>query len=97
MSDLLNYLQSLSSSNSAVSIEQIEQLIKKMPENITTAELHDLINFVSEQLGILEAEWAFSPLTSPNTIAKTKAEAWDKLWKVCSSILFEQVPDAREL
>lgn len=97
MRELLSDLRSLASPKSGVTFEHFEQLRHEASERtMTPAQLHELINFVSDQVGMWQAKWFFSLSNSPNTAAKTESEQWEQLWRVCSNILSEQVPDLGE-
>ena len=96
MSDLLSYLQTVTNDNSAITIEHIKHLLKKISGKITINELNELIKISSNQVGIWEAAWLFSPANSPNTDAKQKSQQWRKQWETWFGMLLEQVPDARE-
>jgi len=95
MTDLLQYLQSQTSS-SGVPIEEVSRLLDGMPDNISAKELNELVKFASNQVGIWEAEWLFSPSESPNLTAKKESEQWSKLWETWFETLSELIPDMRE-
>jgi len=95
MTDLLQYLQSQTNS-SGVPIEEVSRLLDGMPDNISAKELNELVKFASNQVGIWEAEWLFSPSESPNLTAKKESDQWSKLWETWFETLAEIVPDMKE-
>lgn len=96
MSDLSQYLQAQTSSGTGVTIETIERLLKKLPDTMPVAELNELVKFASNQVGIWEAEWMFSPDESPQLTAKAESEKWSKLWTAWLESLCALVPDVKE-
>lgn len=96
MNDLLQYIQSQNSSGTGVTIANIEPLLKVMPDKITVAELNELVKFASNQVGIWEAEWMFSPSISPQLTAKTEADQWGRLWESWLESLSKLIPDVKE-
>jgi hypothetical protein len=78
MKELLSHLKSLAIKESCVTFEHFEQLRNETPEKtMTPAQLHEFINFVSDQVGIWQTKWFFSSSNSPNTAAKIESEQWE--------------------
>jgi hypothetical protein len=96
MSDLSQYLQSQTVSGTNVTIETIERMLKEMPDKISVAELNELVKFASNQAGIWEAKWMFSPYKSPQLSARAESEKWCKLWETWLESLSELIPDVKE-
>ena len=89
MKEILSHLQALATGKSAVPFEHFDRLRKRTSETtMTPSELNELVNFASDQVGMWQAEWFFSPANLPNTSAKAESEQWEKLWEV--SFLFQE-------
>jgi hypothetical protein len=77
-----------------VTIEKFRAFLKDTPENkMSIVQLNQIVNFASEQVGIWEAAYSFSPAHSPNIGAKNESEQWEDLWKAWSALLVEHAPD----
>ncbi|MBK5275339.1 MAG: hypothetical protein JJE30_09850 [Desulfuromonadales bacterium] len=96
MSDLLQYLQSQKTSSVGVPIKDVSCLLDGRPDNISVTELNELVKFASNQVGIWESEWMFSPSESPHLTAKEESEHWSKLWETWFETLSELIPDMKE-
>jgi hypothetical protein len=94
--DLATRLESLSNETRGVTVDRFHALLKTMPEKMSPAELNQIINFASDQVGIWEAEYSFSPITSPHITAKAESELWAELWEAWSDMLLNLVPDVAD-
>lgn len=96
--DFLTRLESLANGRTRVPYREFESLLKELGNaSIPVSHLHQVLNFTSDQLGLWEAQWLFSPAHSPNTLAKTEVEGWRILWQALFDSLAEKVPDTRAL
>jgi hypothetical protein len=95
-SDLTARLESLSDGTKGVTVDSLQSLLKTMPQNMSATELNQIMNFASDQVGIWEAEYSFSSVTSPRIDAKAESELWAELWAAWSDMLLELVPDIAE-
>jgi hypothetical protein len=96
--DFLTRLESLANGRTRVPYREFESLFKELGNaSIPVSHLHQVLNFTSDQLGLWEAQWLFSPAHSPNTLAKTEVERWRILWQALFDSLAEKVPDTRAL
>jgi hypothetical protein len=80
-----------------VSYLVFERLLREGNASIPVSQLHQVLNFACDQMGVWEVEWFFSPAHSPNTIAKTEMEGWRILWQRIFNTLVENVPATRDL
>jgi len=96
--DFLARLESLTNRHTGVPYRDFASLLKELGNSsMPVSDLHQVLNFTSDQLGLWEAQWLFSPAHSPNTLAKTEAEGWRILWQALFDSLAEKVPDTRAL
>jgi hypothetical protein len=63
---------------------------------MSVAQLDQIVNFASDQVGIWKAEYSFSPAYSPNAAAKAESERWEQLWGAWLDMLLGAVPDVAE-
>jgi len=94
--DLVSRLEALSTGGAGVTVDSFEVLLKNMPEKMSVSQLNQIINFASEQVGIWEAEYSFSPAYSPNAAAKAESERWEHLWGAWSEMFLKLTPDLTE-
>jgi hypothetical protein len=89
-----NRLEALTTQTAGVTIEEFSAFLKNTPERkMAIKHLNQIVNFASEQVGVWEAAYSFSPADSPDVGAKNESEQWEELWKTWSALLLEQVPD----
>ncbi len=92
--DMLSRLESLSKGELGVPHEDFERMLREFG-NITISEWHKVVKFTSDQLGLWEAEWLFSPIHSPNTFAEEEVTGWQMISQVCINALVERVPEIK--
>lgn len=95
--DLAGGLEALSTGAAGVTVQSFEGLLKSMPEEMSVAQLNQILNFASDQVGIWKAEYLFSPAYSPDAAAKAESERWEQLRGALLDSLLELVPDVEEL
>ena len=91
--DLASRLDTLSAKTGAVTVERFRVFLKDMPEKMSIVQLNQILNFASEQVGVWEAAFSFSPAHSPNLNAKAESEQWEQLWNAWSNMLLELAPE----
>jgi hypothetical protein len=74
--------------------QDFERVLKEFVD-VTVSELHKVVKFTSDQLGSWEAEWLFSSLDSPNTVAEAEVTGWLMVSRACTNALVERVPQLR--
>ena len=80
------------------SYSDFERVLKEnKQENIPIKQLQELMVLISNQMGYWESEWFFSPQHTPNEIAKSEIEGWEKIWETCFTKIVESVPNISEL
>jgi len=90
--DLASRLEALSSQMAGVTIERFKVFLKDVPEKMSVVELKQILDLASEQVGIWEAAYSFSPAHSPNVDARSESEQWEQLWNTWSTLLIERAP-----
>ena len=92
--EFLASMERLTTEAAAISHTEIATALESVPENdFTVAEWYKLTDFALDQIGKWQVKWLFSPAQTPDTVAQTEAEAWERLWDVFSKALVEQVPE----
>jgi len=94
--DLAGRLEALSVGATGVTVHSFEGLFKNMPEEMSVAQLNQIINFASDQVGIWEAAYSFSSAYSPNAAAKAESERWEQLWGAWLDMFLKLIPDVAE-
>jgi len=95
--DITARMRSLANGNKGVSYRDLEQVLREREDiNITISELRQIVTFATNQFGFWMAEWLFSPVQRPNTIAKGEIDGWRLLLRVCTDELVKKVPEVRE-
>jgi len=96
--DLLALLELHFKDNSCVKHEDFEHVPKELAKefgNATVSEWHKVVKFISDQLGLWGAEWLFSSVNSPNTVAEAEFRGWVIVSRACRNALVERVPGLR--
>ena len=92
--DFADRLAALTSQNVGVTIEKFRTFLEgTAKDTMSIAQLNEIVNFASKQVGVWEAAYSFSPAHSPNIGAKNESEQWGELWIAWSALLLEKVPD----
>ena len=88
-------IQAFVSKSVAVKLEDFEARLKTLTQaEFSPGELHELLNFASEQAGWWTADWLFSEQADPDLGARHQSEAWEKLWAGWHGVLAQTVPEA---
>ena len=92
--DFADRMAALTNQTVGVTIEKFRTFLEgTAKDTMSIAQLNEIVNFASKQVGLWEAAYSFSPAHSPNIGAKNESEQWDELWKAWSALLLEKVPD----
>ena len=96
--DILESIDALLRENAYVSCVNFERVFKEdTEENIPLKQMDEILKFISDQNGLWQAEWFFSPEQSPDVNAKQEMDDWDIMWQGCSNAFAEFLPDGIEI
>jgi hypothetical protein len=95
--DITARMRSLANGKKGVSHRDFERVLREREDiDITIKELRQLVSFATDQFGFWMAEWLFSPIQSPNMIAKAEVDGWRPLLRVCTDQLVMKIPEVKE-
>jgi hypothetical protein len=81
----------------AIAHDRFNSSFQELSDHVfTVAEWKKLVDFATDQFSRWQAEWLFSPASSPNCEAAVEAEAWRQKWIVFSKALSDQIPEIAE-
>jgi len=88
-------LEAIMRNRKTVALGEFRAAFEKLSEDtLTPNDLHQLVNFATDQYALHQADWLFSSASAPDEEAAAKMEAWDQIWHTLSTELVKQVPAA---
>ena len=90
-----NLIKTLATKEEYVNYEDFDSNLKALEQQeFSVNELHELLNYSSNQYGYWMSKWYFSPQLNPDNDAKLQTEGWEKLSRAFLSVLIENMPNA---
>ena len=84
-------LKALTTHGTGGSFDKFSIFLKvNLVNDVSFMQMDQIVNFASEQHGIWQTAYAFSPAHSPDVSAKNESKYWEELQKIWSALLVEQ-------
>jgi hypothetical protein len=93
---LLESLRHFSTSKAVISYREFQRLLAQENREMALRDWHEVVTFASEQFSQWQAQWLFSPSTSPDTQAFEELEGWRQMYDGCLEPLIKHAPNVRE-
>jgi hypothetical protein len=88
----LQGLDALSQGKMLVRCDHFQQSVENQSESISPKDYAKIVHFSADQVGRWNAEWLFSPVSTPDSDADCEKEAWEVAWEAASDALIGVFP-----
>jgi hypothetical protein len=95
--DISESIAALLKENAYVSYVDFERVLEEGEEDIPVKQMDEALKFISNQSGLWQAEYFFSPEHSPDENAKQEMDGWGLLWEGCSKAFADYLPDGIDM
>ncbi len=96
--ELLAHLQRQAGEDGLIRHQEFLSAFEQLPERSTLPEqLVNAVKFAGDQYARWRLEWDFSPMSSPNTVARREADEWNTTFESFLNELARHVPDIRSV